>query len=107
MSNFTNQELIASKLFAGFFGVLFVVLGAQRSIKVLELIITQKHDIELYETSEIYVDFGAKGYCTFNGIVSLFFMGLGVAFLYLGVFKRDKYEGYGEGFELNFERALN
>lgn len=101
------KEQLAGKLFAAGFGMLFFGLGAMRSVKVVELLITQKHDIDLYETSEIYVDFGTKGYCAFHGTMSLFFMGVGLSFFYLGLLKRNKYADYGKDFEVHYERALH
>ena len=105
--NMQLKEQLAGKLFAAGFGILFFGLGAMRSVKVVVLLITQKHDIDLYETSEIYVDFGLKGYCGFHGTVALFFMGVGLAFLYLGLLKRNKYQNYGNDFEINYERVLH
>lgn len=101
------KEHLASKLFAATFGILFFGLGAMWSKKVIELIASQKHDIDLYETSEIYVDFGLKGYCGFHGTVASFFMGIGLSFIYLGLLKRNKYRHYGLDFEVNYERVLH
>ena len=102
MSHF--NEYFASKLFAAGFGTLFLVLGILRIKKVLWLLFTQQHDIDLYETSEIYVDFGATGYCGFNGVVALFFISLGIAFLYLGLFKKYDKGDYFKDQTLHKER---
>jgi hypothetical protein len=101
------NEQLSGKLFATLFSLLFSGIGAMRMQKVIELLFNHEHNTLLYDTSEIYADFGAKGYCVFYGIVGGFFIGIGMAFFYLGVLKRNKYEGYGEQYQLNMQRILN
>ncbi len=85
-----NEEF-SGKVYAAIFGLAFFLVGMERLFDTLRYFFSSTYQYRLYETNNIYAEFGAVAYTVCNLLAVVFFAGIGVAFWYFGLVRKYEY----------------